>query len=257
MNILMLGDVTDLRTVTYLKDKLADLRRAHHIDFVSANAENACFITGANPDTADSLLDAGVDVLTGGNHTLQCHSIHSYLEDSSRMLRPINYPAAVPGTGYTILDAAGYRMLVISALGVVDMQPILDNPFTAVDRVLAREEGHYDFVMLDFHAEATGEKVAMGRYLDGRVHIIAGTHTHVPTADNSVLPGGSGYVTDLGMCGPQDGVLGIKTQVILDRNVHRMPTRFEPAEGDIRAQGVLFSLNTATGRVESTQRISF
>ncbi len=257
MNILMLGDVTDIRTVSYLKEKLIGVRRARHIDFVTANAENACFITGANPETAEALLDAGIDVLTGGNHTLQCHSIHPYLEDSLRMLRPVNYPATVPGSGYTIADASGYRMLVINALGVVDMQPVLDNPFTAVDRVLKREEGHYDFAMLDFHAEATGEKVAMGRYLDGRVHIIAGTHTHVPTADHSVLPGGSGYVTDLGMCGPTDGVLGIKTKIILARNVDRMPARFEPAEGDIRAEGVLFTLNTAAGRVEKTERISF
>ncbi len=257
MNILMLGDVTDPRSVEYIREHLFDVRRARKIDFVTVNAENAAFLGGAGPELADSLFAAGADVLTGGNHTMQTLSIHAYMEDHPCMLRPLNYPPEVPGAGYTIADACGYRMLVISLLGVVDMVPVLDNPFSAIDRLLVREAGHYDFAVLDFHAEASGEKMAMGRYLDGRVHVIAGTHTHVPTADACILPNGSGYVSDLGMCGPTNGVLGIRTDVVLARNVQRLPARYEPADGDIRAEGVVFSLNTDTGRVQSVERITF
>ena len=227
------------------------------IDLVTVNAENAGFLSGAGPDLAETLFEAGADVLTGGNHTMQTLSAHAYMESHPCMLRPLNYPPEVPGAGYVIVPAAGYRILVCSVLGVVDMVPVLDNPFTAVDRLLKREAGKYDFSLLDFHAEATGEKMAMGRYLDGRVNIVAGTHTHVPTADARILPRGTGYVTDLGMCGPTNGVLGMKTEVVIARNVSRLPARFEPADGDITADGVLFSLDTASGKVKAVERISF
>ena len=257
MKILMLGDVTDARACEYLCEHLAQKRREYGADLVIVNVENASFITGASPDQANALLLAGADVLTGGNHTLQNYAVHAYLDNSDKMLRPLNYPAEVPGTGYCIADACGYRVLVMNALGTVDMTPSADNPFGALDRLLSRMEGAYDLAVLDFHAEATGEKLAMGYYLDGRVSVIAGTHTHVPTADARVLPKGSGYVTDLGMCGARDGILGIDRDVILRRMASLMPARYEPAEGDIEAQGVLFTLDPTTRAVSACERVSF
>ena len=256
MRILTLGDVTDPRAVTYLEEHLWAFRRAEKIDFTVLNAENAGFITGPGPEDAMRLLKAGADVLTGGNHTLQKKALHPLLEEDARLLRPVNYPAEVPGVGYTILPANGYRMLVINALGRVEMEPI-DCPFHAIDRILEREQGQYDFSILDFHAEATGEKVGMGRYLDGRVHIIFGTHTHVPTADEQVLPHGTGYITDVGMCGVANGVLGIASEGILQRFLTRLPERYQPAEGPIAAQGAIFTLSESTGRVTSVRRVTF
>lgn len=257
MKILMLGDVTDARSCEYLCEKLPAFRRACGADLVTVNVENASFIAGASPDQANALLLAGADVLTGGNHTLQCYAIHAYLENSDKMLRPLNFPAEAPGVGYCIADACGYRVLVMNALGTVQMTPSADNPFGAIDRVLARMEGAYDLAVLDFHAEATGEKLAMGHYLDGRVSVIAGTHTHVPTADACILPKGSGYVTDLGMCGVKDSILGISRDVIIRRMAFLMPARYEQAEGDVEAQGVLFTLDPTSRRVSACERVSF
>lgn len=257
MKILMIGDVTDPSGVQYLKERLWDVRRRYGIDFVAVNAENASFIGGADQVLAETLLEAGADVLTGGNHTMQRLSVHAFLDSDDRMLRPLNYPAAVPGRGYTILDAQGYRMLVLNAMGTVHMEPTLDNPFYAIDRVLAREEGRYDFAMLDFHAEAAGEKGAIAHYFDGRIQIIAGTHTHVPTADMQILPKGAGFVTDLGMCGPSGGVLGINADVIIERSMLHLPKKYEAATGAVSADGVIFTLDTGSKKVTALERIKF
>ncbi len=256
MRILVLGDVTDPRAVAYLAEHLWAFRRREQIDFTVLNAENAGFIVGPSPEEAEALLAAGADVLTGGNHTLQCKSLHPMLEGDCRLLRPANYPPEVPGAGYTILPACGYRMLVINAIGRLEMEPS-DCPFRAIDRILMREAGNYDFSVLDFHAEASGEKVAMGRYLDGRVQVIFGTHTHVPTADEQVLPGGTGYITDVGMCGIQSGVLGIAAEGILQRFVNHLPERHRPADGPITCQGAIFTLDTGLGRVIAVKRVQF
>ena len=257
MKILMIGDVTDPSGVQYLKERLWDVRRRYGIDFVAVNAENASFIGGADQVLAETLLEAGADVLTGGNHTMQRLSVHAFLDSDERMLRPLNYPAAVPGRGYTILDAQGYRMLVLNAMGTVHMEPTLDSPFYAIDRVLAREEGRYDFAMMDFHAEAAGEKGAIAHYFDGRIQIIAGTHTHVPTADMQILPKGAGFVTDLGMCGPSGGVLGINADVIIERSMLHLPKKYEAATGAVSADGVIFTLDTGSKKVTAVERIKF
>lgn len=257
MKILMIGDVTDPSGVQYLKERLWDVRRRYGIDFAAVNAENASFIGGADQVLAETLLEAGADVLTGGNHTMQRLSVHAFLDSDDRMLRPLNYPAAVPGRGYTILDAQGYRMLVLNAMGTVHMEPTLDSPFYAIDRVLAREEGRYDFAMLDFHAEAAGEKGAIAHYFDGRIQIIAGTHTHVPTADMQILPKGAGFVTDLGMCGPSGGVLGINADVIIERSMLHLPKKYEAATGAVSADGVIFTLDTGSKKVTALERIKF
>ena len=256
MKILAVGDVTEPRAVSYLAEHLPPLRQKMHLDFVIVNAENAGFIFGPDPDLAKELLHAGADVLTGGNHTLQKKSLHPLLDASCRLIRPANYPPEVPGIGYTILPAAGRRLLVMNAIGRVNMEPC-DCPFRAVDRILAREAGSYDLALLDFHAEATGEKLAMGRYLDGRVSAVFGTHTHVPTADEQILPNGTAYISDIGMCGAADGILGIDPSVILKRFLTRLPERYQPATGPVRADAVLFTLDDASSSALSVERIRF
>ena len=257
MKILAIGDIYGTQGLACAEQRLRRLRDAEGADMVIVNAENVSPANGTDVRGAQALFDAGADVLTGGNHTMQRLSIHSFLENDSRMLRPLNYPAAVPGRGYTVLDAQGYRVLVLNAMGVVHMEPTLDNPFYAIDRVLDREEGHYDFAILDFHAEAAGEKGAIAHYFDGRIQIIAGTHTHVPTADLQILPKGTGFVTDLGMCGPTGGVLGINADVIIERSMLHLPKKYEAAEGPVSVDGVIFTLDPSAKRVTAIERIKF
>ncbi|MBQ8173873.1 MAG: YmdB family metallophosphoesterase [Clostridia bacterium] len=254
MRILAIGDVTDPRAASELASRLWEIRRSLSLDFVAVNAENAGFIVGPDPEVAQTLLDGGVDVLTGGNHTLQKKGLFSLLDGDRRVLRPANYPPEVPGAGYAILDAKGYRLLVMNAVGRVEMEPS-DCPFRAVDKILDREEGNYDLAMLDFHAEASGEKMAMGYYLDGRVQAVYGTHTHVPTADEQILPHGTGYITDIGYCGPRDSILGISTEVVLHRYLTHLPERFVPAEGEIRIEGVVFTLDESARRCTKVERV--
>lgn len=256
MKILAVGDVTEPRAVTYLTEKLPAFRRTHGIDFVIVNAENAGFIFGPDPDLADALLDGGADLLTGGNHTLQKKALHRKLEDSRRLLRPANYPPEAPGMGHTILTVDGVRILAMNAIGRVEMEP-MDCPFRTVDRILAREKGSYDIAILDFHAESTGEKLAMGHYLDGRVSVVFGTHTHVPTADEQILPHGTGYITDIGMCGARGGVLGMDPAVIIRRFLTRLPERYQPSDTPVAADGAVFTVDVNTGRATAVERVRF
>lgn len=255
MRILCIGDVTGDGGVRLLSDKLWQFRKENRIDFCIVNAENAAFITGASPEIAERLLAAGADCLSGGNHTLRNRAAYTYLDDTEAMLRPINFGAEAPGHGYAILDCMGYRIMVICALGNVNMDPSLDNPYGYIDRVLEREAGGYDFAILDIHAEATGEKLAIAYAYDGRINVVFGTHTHVPTADNMILPRGTGYVTDLGMCGNSGGVLGMEPSGVVNRMRTRLPLKFEQAHGAAEADGVIFDLDTSSGRVTSTERI--
>ena len=257
MKILAIGDVTSIAGVNHLEDKLWSFRRAEKIDFCIVNSENASLISGATPELAERLLMAGADCLTGGNHTLRCRAIHPYLEDSKTMIRPINYGDTAPGQGYTILDCMGYRLLVINAMGNVMIEPTLDSPFPYLDRLLAREEGRYDLAILDLHAEATGEKLAVAHAYDGRISIVFGTHTHVPTADEQVLPGGTGYISDVGMCGETGGILGMDKECIIQRMRSHIPNKYEPAAGAPEASGAIFDLNPSTGKVSSVRRVRF
>ena len=257
MKILTIGDITEPRAVTYLKENLWSFRRENKIDLVIANGENASFITGPSPELAEQILSAGVDVLTGGNHTVQNLRLHPMLEASRAILRPANYPAGVPGCGYTVADLCGYRLLVINVLGQVHMEPTLDSPFEAVERILAREAGNYDLAALDIHAEATGEKLALAHAFDGRIAVIFGTHTHVPTADARILPRGSGYITDIGMCGAEDGILGIDADVILERCRIHLPVKYRAATGKILAQGAIFELDSHDFAAKNVKIVSF
>lgn len=257
MKILCIGDVTSPGGVKHLEENLWRIRKEYKIDFCVVNAENATVVSTLSVQQADTLLASGADVLTGGNHTLRTRAIYPLLENEGRVLRPLNFPEDVPGAGYGIYDGAGYRMLVISAMGTVHIEPTLDSPYPYIDRVLTREEGKYDFAILDFHAEATGEKVAMGYAYDGKIHAIFGTHTHVQTADECILPRGTGYITDVGMCGESGGVLGMNPDGVVRRMRTKLPIPFVPAEGRVVANGVIFTLDTNTGRVTDVCRICF
>ncbi len=257
MKILVIGDVTSPEGVEYLSRNLWKFREREGIDFCVVNGENASFVTGISEPLAEKLLLGGADCITGGNHTLRNRQAWSYLDESKTVLRPINFGDGAPGRGYTVLDAAGYRMLVINAMGNVHIEPTLDAPFSYIDRALRECEGKYDFSVLDIHAEATGEKLAVGYAYDGRINVIFGTHTHVPTADARVLSKGSGYVTDVGMCGESGGIIGMDPETVVNRMRSHLPHKFVPASGAIRAEGAVFTLDTTKGVVTDVKLISF
>lgn len=257
MNILVVGDVTSPIGIEHLKRNLWRVREENKIDFCVVNGENASFVTGISAELADVLLSAGADAITGGNHTLRNRSVFTYLDDKREILRPINFGDGAPGHGYAILDALGYRMLVINALGNVHIDPVLDSPFSYIDRLLLKEAGNYDFSILDIHAEATGEKLAVGYAYDGKINVIFGTHTHVQTADEQILPRGSGYISDAGMCGESGGVLGMDAECVVERMRTKIPYKFKAATGAPVANAVIFTLDTAKSRVTEIKRINF
>ncbi len=255
MRILAIGDVTGESGVRLLEEKLWSFRRENKIDFCIVNSENAGFVTGASPEIAERLFMAGADCQTGGNHTLRNKAAYTYLDDTEAILRPQNFPDGAPGHGYAILDCMGYRLLVISVMGTVNIDPVLNSPYDAVDKVLRREDGGYDIAIMDVHAEATGEKLALAYNYDGRISVIFGTHTHVPTADLRILPQGTGYVTDLGMCGETGGVLGMSPETVIKRMRSKLPERFAPAGGAPEADGVIFDIDEKTIRTRSLSRV--
>ncbi len=258
MKILSIGDIVGRRAIDYLAARLWRQRDTLGVDFVVANGENASDIHGISARDADALLGCGIDLLTLGNHAFSARDIGTFLDDhTTEIIRPANYPAACPGTGYAIHPVNGLRLLCINLSGAAFMEP-LDDPFALVDRILDRERGQYDVALLDFHAEATSEKLAMGYHLDGRVQVVFGTHTHVQTADERILPAGTGYITDLGMTGPTDGILGTDTAAVLHKMRTHMPTRFTVAGGDIQAQGAIFTLeDRAPYRCLRVERVIF
>lgn len=257
MRILCIGDVTSPGGVEHLRRNLWKIRKEHKIDFCIVNAENASLITGASAQDAETLFTAGADCLTGGNHTLRNKSVYTYLDDTEAMLRPINFGEGAPGHGYAILDCNGYRVMVINAMGNVGIEPVLDNPYSYIDRALERERGRYDLAVLDIHAEATGEKAAIGYAYDGVISVVFGTHTHVPTCDGIILPGGTGYISDVGMCGETGGVLGMDHTLVVKQLRSRMPIRLEAAKGAPRADGVIFDVSENGGKVNGIKRIAF
>ena len=255
MKILAIGDVTSPGGVDHLSKKLWSVREKFGIDFCVVNGENASVVSGISPTQAEELLRSGADAITGGNHTLQNFSSHGMLEESSEVLRPINYGSSVPGRGYSIIDIGSARVLVINAMGQTHIDPVLDSAYPYIDAVLRECEGKYDVSLLDFHAEATGEKLCMAYSYDGRINVIFGTHTHVPTADCTVLPKGTGYVTDLGMCGESRGILGMDISGVMRKVKARMPGKLKAADGEPFADGVIFELQG--GKCISVKRIRF
>lgn len=256
MKILAIGDIVGTKSIEYLSQTLWKFRAEHRVDFVVANGENATDIHGISAPDAKKLMEVGIDLITLGNHTYGRRDVCDLLSNESWIIRPANYPPLAPGAGYTILNVDGWRILGINIMGTALMES-LGCPFATLDRILQREEGNYDFSILDIHAETTSEKIALARYLDGRISIIFGTHTHVPTADEQILPNGSGYITDIGMTGPIHSVIGTDPESVIEKFRTKMPVRFRVADGEIAACGALFDLDTDTKKVRSVMRVKF
>ena len=262
IKVLAIGDIVGQESVSFVKKHLRKLKTDTGASLVIANAENAAPGNGLDPQSAGVLFSCGVDVITSGNHIWHRREIKTYLDDEPCVLRPANYPPVCPGSGYTVVEADGVRFLVMNALGNVYIDPPLACPFVTVEKILEHMAGKYDISILDFHAEATSEKIALARYFDGRVgsgrlSAVFGTHTHVQTADETILPNGCGYITDLGMTGPRDSVLGIRTGCVLDKFRFKMPVKFEVAEGNIELHGAVFSFDTDTAKAVSVERIRY
>jgi len=258
MKILALGDVFGEEAVKYVSSRLPDVISKMNIDLTVANCENASGATGVEPKAAEELLAAGCDVLTGGNHSFGKPAFLTYVEDKENVLRPANYPPSAPGSGYCITRAAtGERVLTVNLRGNGNMQPTLACPFETLERILAHESGNYDLCILDMHAEYTSEKLAMLYTFDGKVNVIFGTHTHVPTADAKITEKGTGYITDLGMCGPVNSILGVDSEAILRNMRHKLPTRFVTADGPCRAMGAIFETDASTGKCTKVSRVEF
>lgn len=255
--ILALGDVVGPGAVAYLEKNLRKKITEYGADLTLVNAENAAVGNGLDTSSAKALLGAGADVLTSGNHIYKHSSLHSFLEDSPYLIRPMNYPSECPGNGYTVFKAGGLRILIMNVIGNAYSTEPLGCPFEAVERLLRREEGGYDIATLDIHAETTSEKAAIARYFDGRISAVYGTHTHVQTADARILPQGTGFITDLGMCGPDDSILGVEPRCIINKMRLHMPQRFTVPEGKITATGALFEIDTSSKKAVSVQAISF
>lgn len=252
-HLLAVGDVVSNAGLDCLERHLRSLQKRYEVHFTVVNGENASGV-GLTPDQAEWILNAGADVITLGNHTWNRLQISHYLDDSPYILRPANYAAALPGRGLGVFDGPnGLRIAVLNLMGRYQLDSNLDNPFKVADALLSQTEADLTFV--DFHAEATSEKLAMGYYLDGRVQALWGTHTHVPTADQQVLPKGTGYVTDLGMTGPARSVLGIKPEQSINLFLGGLPQRYEPASGPCKLESVLFTVDTQTRRCLDVQRI--
>ena len=257
IRILALGDIVGTQTLGVLKEQLWKKRTEYNVDFVIANGENATDIRGLCARDANALLDCGVDLITLGNHTYGMRDLYDFLEQRpDSIIRPANYPPSAPGCGYTVRDICSWRVLCININGTVFMEP-LSCPFETVERILEREKGNYDFAVADLHAEATSEKIALARAFDGRITVMFGTHTHVPTADEQILPSGSGYITDLGMSGPTDGILGTKTEAVLCKMRNHMPAHFTVADGAIAVHGAIFTVDPSTARCVEVKRICF
>jgi len=260
MRILFIGDIFGRPGRTIVRDRLRGIVREHEIDLVRANGENAAAGFGITPALAEELFDIGIDVLTTGNHVWDKREIVDYFASvngdkhgpARRVLRPANYAPDLPGRGLYEGRKKDVQYAVINLQGRVFMASN-DDPFRKADELLKEIKAKTIFV--DVHAEATSEKIALGWYLDGRVTAVVGTHTHVPTADERVLPGGTAYITDVGMTGPYEGVIGVKKEQIIGRFLNNMPVRFEPATGDPRLCAVVVESDDATGRARGIQRI--
>ncbi len=254
MQLLVLGDVVSQSGCDFLQKKLAAFKRFAHIDVCIANGENAAKGNGLTPQVARTLFSAGVDLITTGNHAFRRREMFDLYDSDPAILRPYNFPASTPGKGVGILDCGRFRVAVINLMGTMYLEA-LGNPFAAADAALKETDG-CRIILVDFHAEATSEKLAMGYYLDGKVSAVVGTHTHVQTSDERVLPGGTGYITDLGMCGAQNTVLGVKKELVIEKFRTHLPVRFDTEESeDCSMEGCIFDIDEKSGLCRSVQRI--
>lgn len=254
MRILCIGDVVGAAGCDHLRRVLPGIKRMYGIDVCVVNGENAAEGNGLLPQSAAHIFDSGADVITTGNHVFRRRELYETLDREPLLLRPANYPSSAPGRGWCTVDRGRYQVTVINLLGLVYLEPLGD-PFTALDSLL-EEAGHPKFCVVDFHAEATAEKKALAFYADGRVSALVGTHTHVQTADEQILPGGTGFLTDLGMTGPRLSVLGVKPELAVAKMKDKLPVRFHNAEGPCIMSGVVLTLDDATGKTTAIERIN-
>lgn len=252
LHILAVGDLVGENGLAHLEKNLRSLQRLKGITFTVVNGENVSGV-GLTPQQAERIYDAGADVVTLGNHTFGRQQIAPFLDDTSWLLRPANYTGRAPGRGWSIYERGAVSFRVVNLIGRCGLDFNADNPFTVMDAVL--KQGRATFTLVDFHAEATSEKLAMGYYLDGRVSAVWGTHTHVPTADERVNPKGTGYLTDLGMTGAIESVLGIRPEQSIETFLGGLPGRYQTPEGPCKMQGAIYTLDSATGLCTAVERV--
>jgi len=255
MKILFIGDIVGEPGRRAVKELVPKIKRRDDVEFVIANGENIAGGSGITPALAEEILGGGVDVMTSGDHIWKRKEILDYIDSNRRLLRPANYPSQAPGFGATVISSeSGTDVGVINLIGRVFMQA-LECPFRVAKEEVEKLKSKARVIIVDMHAEATSEKIALGWYLDGLVSAVIGTHTHVQTADEKILPGGTAFISDAGMTGPFDSVIGRKKEQILTRFITQMPARFEMAEGDVQLHGVVLDIDEKTGKANSIKRI--
>lgn len=255
MKILAVGDIVGENGVEKAKQVIPQLKKEELIDFVIVNGENSAGGMGITEKIFKELLNCGVDVITMGNHTWGKKDIFSFI-DNHQIIRPANYPKGVVGKGYAIYECKNKKIAVINLIGRTDMNVLSENPFIKVNEILEEIKGKYDYCVVDFHAEATAEKIAMGHYLDGRVTIVFGTHTHVQTADETILNNKTAYITDIGMTGPKNSVIGMDIDVSIKRFETTLPERYKLASGECRCDACIFETNDEIGKIIKITRVT-
>ncbi len=255
LTILFLGDIVGEPGRQAVIDRLPELKEKYTVDFIVVNGENAAAGRGITGKITIDLLRAGVSVVTTGDHIWDQKDIFAFLDLEPRLLRPINYPARAPGNGTIVLETPKGKVGVINVQARTFMQPILDNPFLAMDAAVTAMRDETKCILVDVHGETTSEKIAMGRFLDGRVSAVLGTHTHVQTADEQIFPGGTAFLCDAGMCGPVNSILGRSIEPIVNRFASNLPAPFPVAGGDVRLRGAIVQIDESTGRALRITRL--
>jgi metallophosphoesterase (TIGR00282 family) len=256
LTILFLGDIVGELGRSAVIARLPELKQRHEIDFIIVNGENTAGGRGITPKITIDLLRAGVSVITTGDHIWDQKEIIPFIQTEPRLLRPLNYPAGAPGSGAIVLETAKGKVGVINVQARTFMQPILENPFHAMEAAVAQMRAETSVIFVDAHGETTSEKIALGRFLDGKVSAVIGTHTHVQTADEQIFPGGTAFMCDAGMCGPSQSILGRGIDPIVNRFISNLPAPFPVAKGEVRLCGVLVSVDETTGRARSITRVN-
>ena len=255
VRVLAVGDVVSAVGCEKLRELLPSLKKEKNIDDCIVNGENAAVGNGMTAFSCEHIFSSGADVITGGNHTFKRREFYETLENSYSIVRPINYSEDCPGRGYTIVDKGFVRIGVVNVLGTIYMEN-LKNPFDCMDEAIKKLRDEVNIIIVDLHAEATAEKKALGFYLDGKVSAVYGTHTHVQTADEQILPNGTGYITDVGMTGPSLSVIGVKPELAIEKMRTNMPVRFENPNDNALLQGIIFEIDRSSGKTVSVERIS-
>ena len=257
LRILFLGDIVGSPGRDLIEENLTKIKKRYHPHLIIANGENAAGGRGINEKILKQLYGYGINVITMGNHTWDQKEIFDFIDDYQHLIRPANYPKGTPGNGFTVIHFNSYKIAVINLQGRTFLPPI-DCPFTTVMNIIEMVKKETPIIIVDFHAEATSEKQAMGWFLDGKVTAVIGTHTHVQTGDEKILPGGTAYITDVGMIGPYDGVLGMKREAVIEKFITSLPQRFEVDKSERwQINGLIIDINLETGKTEKIERLRF